>query len=222
MSYDFPQYGNLNISSLSSIFNNTSASYKYIFFLSILNLIHENPNKREFSYIDIEVEMIYLGWFPHTYYKLSFGLNDKLGNTIDLIGDIDIKNSTNRDIKSYIKSKIDPLKSTLLDMVPYRLLSVFVNNKDINKTSNKEVINWANSLKDSPSSLYYFKQSKESKKENSIILSEPWLRYIKDNFKIIKDYATYNFLGYMEKRNPNVLNLSTKLFPPSNESRNLT
>lgn len=222
MSYDYPQYGTLNIGSLASIFNNTSASYKYVFFLSLLNLIEEYPSKKEFSFKEIEVEMIYIGWFPHTYYKLSFGLNDKLGNNIDLIGDIDIKNGDNRSVKNYIKSKITPLKSTLLDMVPYRLLSVFVDDRSVNKTSNKDVITWANSLKDSPNSLYYFKQSKECKKENSIIVSDPWLKYIRDNFRIIKDYATYNFLSYMEKRNPNVLNLSTKLFPPSNESRNLT
>lgn len=221
MSYDLPTYGKLCINSLASIFNNTSASYKFVFFLSILKLIKDNPGRREFSFSEIEIEMIYIGWFPHTYYKLSFGLNDKLGDTINLIGDMDIKEKSEKDIKELIKSEITPLKSTLLDMVPYRLLSAFADSNEIDKKSDLQVVSWANSLKDSPRAFYSFNNSKAAKKGNSILISKPWLNYITEHYRIVKDFATFNFLSYMERRNPNVLNLSTKLFPPSGESRKL-
>ncbi len=126
MSYDLPGYNGLNIGSLSSIFNNTSASYKYIYFLSLLNLIKDNSGKKIFTFKEIEEEMVYIGWFPHTYYKLNFGVNDKLGEVIDTIGEIDIKGRDKDKIKVEIRKKLKSLKSTLLDMVSYRLLSVFI------------------------------------------------------------------------------------------------
>lgn len=225
MSYDFPEYNNLNINYLSGIFNNTSASYKFVYFLAILNLIKENPENRELTYKDIELEMIYIGWFPHTFYKLNFGYNDQLGTVIEKvskkIGDININSKNKREGKSLIAEKINPLDSTLLDMVPYRLLSTFVDDSSITKSNNKHVVNWANSLRDDPRVLYSFKNDKDSKVDNSITISNTWFNYIKSNYRILKDFATYNFLKYMERRNPNVLNLSTKLFPPSRESCNL-
>jgi hypothetical protein len=80
-----PQSEQLDIPALYRLFENTTNSYKYIFFLSLLDIL----KRRLFDVslpIDIKeitIEMLANAWYPYAYFKLSFGLQDKLAEKLD-------------------------------------------------------------------------------------------------------------------------------------------
>ena len=83
--YNLPNSDGLNISALSRLFESTTNSYKYLYFLSLLDIL-----KREsfdivspISFQDIIVEMLANAWYPHNYFKLLFGTQDQIANKLD-------------------------------------------------------------------------------------------------------------------------------------------
>ena len=68
-----PQNSRLSINKLSSVFNNTVASYKFYLFISLLQLFTEQ-NNRIIPIKDILIKMICNAWYPINYFKLSLNL----------------------------------------------------------------------------------------------------------------------------------------------------
>src|SRR4051812_16976674 len=66
---------------LASVFRNTAASYKFFWFLGILNLL-ERDSGRVFAEKEIVGEMIALAWSPVCFYRLSLGVQDKLQDAV--------------------------------------------------------------------------------------------------------------------------------------------
>ena len=80
-----PTSESLDISALSRLFDKTTNSYKYIFLLSLLDII----NRRRFSpsqsisFQELIVEMLVNAWYPYSFCKLSFGSQDMIPSQID-------------------------------------------------------------------------------------------------------------------------------------------
>jgi len=80
-----PASEEVNIAALSRLFTDTTNSYKYIFFISILDIL----NRRKFDvsqpifFEELIIEMLANAWYPHTYFKLSFGTQDKIVQNLD-------------------------------------------------------------------------------------------------------------------------------------------
>ena len=53
-----PSEGIVDVARLSRIYDNTTASYKFYWFVSIINLISANPDRRVFSFEEIIAGMI--------------------------------------------------------------------------------------------------------------------------------------------------------------------
>ena len=91
MTQQLPHSDELDIAALSGLFRHTTNSYKYLFFLSLLTLIKD----RNFEISDgiplgdIEIEMLVTAWYPHVFFKLSFGTQDKISSALQLIPPID-------------------------------------------------------------------------------------------------------------------------------------
>ena len=62
---------------LNSVFENTTNSYKYYWWLSILKLIKTNGNEK-IELENIVFEMLVFVWYPINYYKISLGKQDQL------------------------------------------------------------------------------------------------------------------------------------------------
>ncbi|MDO4179020.1 MAG: hypothetical protein Q4D21_07510 [Phascolarctobacterium sp.] len=92
MQYQLPQSQKLNIASLSQLFGNTSACYKFFWFQAILNhfagkngpsLAERNNGRISFdSLID---EMIVNAWFMVNEYHLKLGPADNLERIVGLL-----------------------------------------------------------------------------------------------------------------------------------------
>ena len=90
-----PNHPRLDIPALSGLFKSTTNSYKYLFFLSILNELKRQQWKPGQPKIiplnDLAVEMVLLGWYPLKFFNLSFGKSDDVVKIIDKL-DFSISN----------------------------------------------------------------------------------------------------------------------------------
>ena len=67
-----PYSNNLPIDRLSQCFNDTTNSYKFYWFLAILEEVCQNQ-RTILKMSDLALRMVSLVWYPLDYYKLSFG-----------------------------------------------------------------------------------------------------------------------------------------------------
>lgn len=202
-----PPEGSIDVVPLSRIFNNTVATYKYYWFVSIINQIVANPEKRLLTFNEIIAGMISEAWYPIHYFKLSFGKQDSLEENIHKIQEI-------------LNIPIDAQKSvvywTILDNldnravsrclnvfthnVPYRFLSPWIHNpidQHVEFLSREHV----NSC---PYAIY----------GKTIILDDLWADYLVRYASILKDFSFWNLSIFLQKRNPNVPDIPSKLVRP--------
>ncbi len=197
---------NINANIIVNIYNNTAATYKYYWFISFL-YIFVIEKKRQISFWEIIVGMIAEAWYPIHYFRLSFGKADSLFNQIikiqkELNIPIDAKKE---DIKKQLIENLNvPRIRGLLRVftlnVPYRFLSTW-----INYTTDNEVISL--SQKYTNNCLYAIKA-------DNIEINPEWEQYLNDNYVLLRDFTFWNLTVFLQKRNPNVPDVSSKLVKP--------
>lgn len=87
---ELPLNNKLNTHLLSAVFNKTTATYKFYWFLSLLQIFGETQQP-VIQIRKILCLMFYNAWYPIHYLKLSFGFADMLSRhseEIQAIGDI--------------------------------------------------------------------------------------------------------------------------------------
>ncbi|MDD4437494.1 MAG: HNH endonuclease domain-containing protein [Tissierellia bacterium] len=201
-----PSNHKLEISRLSQIFNNTVATYKYYWFVSMLE-IFVKEQRRQISFWEIIVGMITEAWYPIHYFRLYFGKSDSLYNQIvEIQKDLNIPIDANKgDIKSKITNNLNtPKIKSLLRVftlnVPYRFLSPW-----INFTTNKNVVEQSQTFTNN--CLYAING-------DSIEINPKWEQYLNENYLILRDFTFWNLTVFLQKRNPNVPDVPSKLVKP--------
>ena len=207
MPYNLPENINTTSNKLSSVFNNTTASYKFYWFISLLQLFVERGD-RNIPIKDILVRMICNAWYPINYFKLNFGFSDKLDQNIDTIQSIlnipmDISLS---DLYEILQNSTNPLVNNLIlhfdQHVPFRFLSPWING------SKRDVVEQSQYFKNN--CLY----SLNTNINKQIEINPHWVEYLTTNNKILLDFTYWNLLQYLQTRNPNVPNIGNKLIKP--------
>jgi len=222
---DLPQSDRVNVSVLSQIFDNTTNSYKYLFFLSLLDII----KRRQFdtlspiSFKEIVVEMLANAWYSHNYFKLSLGTQDQIANKLDslnLVINEPILNFKDPDKKLLRKSiqsqNLDDIANFISRYVPFRLIRPFFaqNTKGLlDAKVNQVIIELANNEFGGIKPIYQF-NSEYLKDCTAIILHQNWVEYIAENYSIVMGWVSWEWLQYMQQRNPNIPNVVNKIFMP--------
>lgn len=192
---------------LSAVFKNTVATYKFYWFIAILDLICQK-GKTQMSVGEVISQMVAQAWYPIHYFKLSFGKSDSLAQEILFIQKetglpIDMDK---QEVADYLLDNIEnsTLKSHLnifSKNVPYRFLSPWIKYEN-----DQQVISMSSSFhNDCPYAL------RKEKGELYIEINSSWLSYFKTNYLILKDYAYWNLTEFLQVRNPNVPDISGKL-----------
>lgn len=225
-SQHLPSSNYLNISALSRLFEATTNSYKYLFFYSILDILSERlfDNSESISFQELMIEMLANAWYPHTFFRLSFGKQDKIAQKLDYL-DLTVNTTVlkfNSSDKIALKKIIshNNLSAIITDFkknVPFRLLRPFLEEKLSDFNVNYEVVKKtpqvANQYFSLLKPLYRF-NANNYQDSTAIILHSEWVEYFKQNFPIIKGWVAWEWLQYMQKNNQNVPNLVNKLFAP--------
>lgn len=191
---------------LSHIYDNTVATYKFYWFASILDVL-VIEGKTEMSFWEIIAGMLSESWYPIHYFKISFGKADSIYQQSMAIKDyLGIpKDKDKNSIKSTILSSLDDKKALSLvrvftQNVPYRFLHPWIGTSD-----NKEMELRSRSYENDCLYAIY---------DKTIVLNPNWIEYLKANYSVLKDFTFWNLNTFLQKRNPNVPDLSSKLVKP--------
>ena len=204
---NLPSEGVVDAGRLSRIYDNTTATYKFYWFISIIDLICANPNRRRFSFDEIIAGMIAQAWYPIHYFRLSFGKSDSLEtNILELQRVLNIPIDANKSsVRECILRNLDnPAVRRLTHVftlnVPYRFLSPW-----IPRATDNQVVEF---------SQVFMNNCPYAILDKSIIIDELWVDYLIVNAAILKDFSFWNLSIFLQKRNPNVPDIPSKLVRP--------
>jgi hypothetical protein len=165
--------------------------------------------------------MISKVWYPVNYFRLSFGKQDKLADavqsvkkTLEFEKDID-QERLKENIKDHLEQKeIKRSIHNLSRFVPYRFLSPWFSSElrgMPDQRKDRAIVDFAarDFIKDENPPPYRFDPSR-----GTIVLHSGWRDYFTRHVKILRGYTLWHLLDFLRKRNPNVPNIQTKLFPP--------
>ena len=200
-----PFRNGLPVNLLSACFNNTSATYKYYWFLSILQSVEAGevriPKRELFA------RMISNAWFTVNYFHISFGKQDRFQRAIEIVKKyepltIDDKRAKilNHLLNTNNKNSLNQLKY-FNNQVPHRFLSPW-----FPKLDRKEIYLASQGFKNH--CLY-------SLNEYTIEINEEWLNYLIQNVKVLKDFCYWNLVIFLQAKNPSVPDIPNKLIKPA-------
>jgi len=202
-----PPATDLSTNKLAMVFKNTTASYKFYWFLSLLQIFGESLNPK-ILLKDILIKMICNAWYPVNYFKLNFGFSDKLSENIFLI-----KEELNIPIDISLKELFNILKHTNNKYVQ-RLILHF--DKQV---PHRFLYPWIQGTKDdvifksqhyNNNCLYKLNYNNEK----TVEINPEWENYLIKNNTILLDFVYWNLVLYLQTRNPNVPAIGNKLIKP--------
>lgn len=227
MNTSLPSATHLPISALAAAFENVTNSYKFYWFLAILESVSEN-NGRIFSLNSLLAHMTSSVWYPVNYFRLSFGKQDQLGKVIALLGATsDLPVDSPRPCVA--QTALDHLQKrdnvgrgilSLGNFVPYRFLRPFFA-QTLRGAKDWEVNRRIRQLADQSfrapqPCLYRF----VSYPVPGIELQPDWFAYLQEHLAILTGFCLWSLVNYLQSNNPNVPGIAAKLFEP--QARNLT
>lgn len=209
-----PQSHILTTRHLNRVFDKTVATYKYYWFLGILDLFVKQGKVR-MNVWEIMVTMVANAWYPVNYFRLSFGKSESLYEAIlALQKEYNIPiNISVRDLNDLLKELIQRpdvrKRLNFLQMnVPFRFLRPWIDTSDDRQTVIRSQT-FENGC------LY------KLEKENGTLwveLNPVWLDYLRENYDILSAFAYWGLTDFLQVRNPNVPNIPSKLV--KRETRN--
>lgn len=238
----------LAIAPLSRVFDKTTASYKFFWFLSLLELHGRNMSRRSgivapgfegaaqsLSFASLAAMMIAKAWYPITVFKLSFGAYDSLGKIIsDLLDNPQIfaeldpplepltQRSTAEEVYAALclaMERSQRFKRKILDDLCTYVPYYFLTPwLSYAKTQSQAKIIKLSKLDEG---CLYKITGKPGGLDNFLIVNSGWADYLLEHRKILEDFATLSLVNFLERRNPVVPNIINKLISPL-ERENLT
>jgi hypothetical protein len=195
---------NISVPKLVSIFRNTSATYKFYWFWSILEAIESG--KKTITKREIFARMISLSWYTVNYFKVSFGKQDLIQSAVEKIKELEgfsIDSSQNYILSALLNTKNRETLSLLNHFdnnVPHKFLSPW-----LGSVSKSEIYEKSNEKFDSvPYRL----------EKDNIEISVTWLPYFKMHAALLKTYCYWHLALFLQSRNPNVPDIPNKINRP--------
>lgn len=206
---NIPQSEYLSTQSLSRVFTNTTTTYKFYWFLSILKMHAMGRSRMEVE--ELVIRMVAAAWYPVLYFRLSFGAQDSLKKIItelQWLTGLSMDSSEEEIVGALMARKVDKEVWKLMDVltrnVPFRFLSPWIpykGDKDVTARSHA----YENGC------LYAIQKTRDA---FFITLNPVWDKYLTDYYGVLTDFAYWNLTLYLQVRNPNTPNIPNKLFRP--------
>ncbi|WP_167852138.1 HNH endonuclease domain-containing protein [Hymenobacter elongatus] len=210
-----PESNAVNVAALSAVFADTTNSYKYYWFLAILDSLRDNSNPR-ISMHDLSLRMLASVWYPLDYFKLSFGSRDSFKPIANFVSQhLVVDNGPNAvPLLSQLSAlptteqvKLQRLVKKLINWVPYRFIRPMfaLEARGLHDPKvNALVIASANASTRAP---YRFEG-------DSIVIHDLWLQYLQQHQAILRGFTCWHLVRFLQKNNPNVTGLTEKLEKP--------
>jgi hypothetical protein len=224
---ELPLESGLPVECLAGCFKNVTNSYKFYWFLSILDHVRGSSN-RVIPIPDLLTRMLAWIWYPTNYFRLSFGKSDRLGNIVLQVGEkaslpIDANHGeVLAAIRAY-QGRDERIANDVISLgryLPFRFLRPF-NSNDLRGLSDTLVNarirelafqNFSDPL--APCLYRFFGEAGDQ-----IEIQPGWFVYLRRNLEILRGFCLWHLVNYLQTNNPNVPNIASKLFRP--EQRDL-
>jgi hypothetical protein len=206
-----PQSDMLSTSIMNRVFDNTVATYKFYWLLSLLDM-HVKEQRTEMLALDVASRMVAYAWYPIEYFRLSFGKGDSMSQIIPEVAIL-----TGITVDDRLEDKADTILTAvhedkkvrskvkdLLDNVPFWFLSPWINIKD-----KHEVIRRSQTYEGD--CLYSLSGWKDTL---TVTINPRWSKYLQTNYQILRDFALWHLTLFLQSKNPNMPNISGKLLRP--------
>lgn len=208
----------LPVQALAGGFRNVTNSYKFYWFLAILeHLLKFHTPKILIN--DLVAEMVVLAWYPINYFNLSFGKQDKLSDAVKSLRTEtnSESNSSSGLIRAAFKSlghssNARKIVTERTRYVPYRFVRPWFAAEtsglpdQLVNTRIQELCERDFRSKSPP--MYRFV-------DDSIEINTQWFEYLSTHVSILQHFSYWNLVAYVQANNPNVPNVPSKLFAPS-------
>ncbi|RMG11193.1 MAG: hypothetical protein D6729_18380 [Deltaproteobacteria bacterium] len=226
-----PDDATVDVATLSATFRNTTTSYKFLFFFSLLDHIkaaHQdtgNPEGEiEIEWDSIAAHMLAHAWYPLCTFNLTFGSQDKTRiyiesireyvDTKSLLGDPRKTSRLARRIKGLLEEKRDIEARDLMRWVPYRWLAPFARLRPGMPDTKKN-----KAIKEFSCEAYRTGQVPYKILDTGLRIHPTWRSYFFRHLSVLYGWAAFHWVEYLQKRNPHALGLSSKLFPEDQRRR---
>lgn len=220
---NLPESNRLEIAPLSASFGNVTNSYKFYWFLAILESVR-TAQGRILPVDDLLAQMIANVWYPLHYYRLSFGKQDRLGEVAErLRADVSIldANASRNEIVNAAVTQLSTRSPLARDIrsignyVPQRFLRPFFQTElratdDWKVNALVEKLAHATFQSRSSPCLYRFVDATT----RAIEVHPLWWQYLQENLHIVTGFCLWHLANYLQKNNANVPNITAKLFRP--------
>jgi hypothetical protein len=213
---------------LSASFNHVTNSYKFYWFLAILDQLRETQSPI-IKIDDLVARMVAGVWYPTNYFLLSFGKQDRLSDIALLLKEQhglnkdasceEVANAVLHEIAN--KSSFARQIASLTRYVPYRFLRPFFA-QQLRGQPDWKIDSLITELADqmfhdhNVLPLYRF----VGEQGQTLEIHPTWFEYLQTHMKIVLGFCLWHLLNYLQKNNPNVPNIAGKLFEP--EQRDLS
>ena len=202
----------LDIGVLSRLFEDTTNSYKHLFFEALLASFRERSfEERFFSLNDLSIGMLTVAWHPVRVYRLSLGVRDQVSTILAQVELGDNGPIPSRRLKVALSARNLDCRP-LMRWVPYRLIAPFFSHQlrgvpDHHR--NSLIRSLSEDLFHITRPLYRFVEP------DTVELHPDWASYLADNLPIVSAWAERRWIAYLQARNPTVPAVSEKAGPPS-------
>ena len=191
-----------------SVFKNTTSTYKFYWFISILQLLQKTKESHLYIY-DVLARMVANAWCPLICYNIYFGSNDSLRQIVFALQKAtNLPNYANLD---YIYDEIQLNKDNefiknqlhrLIKYVPYRFLSPWFKAF----CSDEEYIALSKQYKNN--CLYALMTETNNP---FIIINPSWEKYLRENCDELIDFSFNELFHFLQDKNPYITDLRKKI-----------
>lgn len=199
-----PHDEQISVARLSSVFNHRSTTYKFYWFLAIIDAVE--AGKERVSKKEIFCRMIVNAWYTVNYYRISFGKQDRFQEAILEIMKLEGIQIDEKAELIYEKLLLSENKETIKNLnhfdanVPHKFLSPWHGSGAVSGIYQMSQENY----RLPPYALY----------KDEILIQPAWFEYFYKNSGVIKSFCLWHLARYLQSRNPNVPDITGKLIRP--------
>jgi len=200
---------------LGRVFNDTTNSYKLLWFRAILALLQRSEEPR-LQLVDIIREMAVLAWPPVCLYRLSLGRQDKLQEVLASIREASRLEAKAKpgEVRDFIKHSTEFTQQLgfLGRYVPTRFLAVWFQDElrgmpDGKRDATIRTLATQSQRSSSPSPYWF--------EDGCIRLNAGWATFLRENMAVVEAFAKHHCALFLQARNPSVPGIVKKLHSPT-------